>query len=230
MVYIGCNIHGNINEINIVKNLNNFLYKNLNNNLKEFIKYICLKESILLNENTLIKSGLLNNQSKGDIYIKINNKIFYISIKSGQGNSFHQEKCDTFIKYIKEELNADNKICEDINWFISSTEKSYNLKRKHPERIKNINDFLYDNKTVLITRFIKGGISNKNNADYLYYGNEISGQWRKIEEIIYNIQKINTKSALNIGYFSIQAWNRSNLKRKGFIQVKCSNIKNILNK
>jgi hypothetical protein len=53
---IGSNAHGNRNELKIVEALNQKAFSTLNNNLKEFVKYVAEDNNIALNPNTIIKA------------------------------------------------------------------------------------------------------------------------------------------------------------------------------
>ena len=52
----GSNLHGNKNELMIVKALNNKKFKDLNLNMKNFIRYIAKNENIELDNEYIIKS------------------------------------------------------------------------------------------------------------------------------------------------------------------------------
>lgn len=115
---IGDNSHGNKNELDFVNAFNGGL-KALNTNLKEFVKYICENENI--DYESIEKIGAeyeKNTKLKQDFYIIINNKKYGISLKMGSGNSVHQEKCEDFIEYIKEEFDADDDMCNIWRFFL----------------------------------------------------------------------------------------------------------------
>src|SRR5690554_5231190 len=95
---VGDNHHGYFNEYNLVEALNGVRIENLNNNLKEFIKFICKNFNIEYNPNQLIYSEYeMNSKLKQDLYLIIGKNTFAISLKMGKGNSVHQEKLEDFI-------------------------------------------------------------------------------------------------------------------------------------
>lgn len=115
---IGSNAHGNKNELKIVQALNDKAFSVLNNNLKEFVKYVAEDNNIAITSNMLIKAEYEpNSRLKQDFYLYLEDKKFYISLKMGSGNSVHQEKCEDFVRYIKNELNASEDICNNFLFF-----------------------------------------------------------------------------------------------------------------
>ena len=116
---IGSNAHGNKNELKIVEALNQKAFSVLDNNLKEFVKYVAEDNNITINQNTIIKAEYESNtRLKQDFYLYIENQKFCVSLKMGSGNSVHQEKCEDFVHYIKNELNADDEICNNFRFFL----------------------------------------------------------------------------------------------------------------
>lgn len=115
----GSNLHGNKNELMIVKALNNKKFKDLNLNMKNFIRYIAKNENIELDNEYIIKSIYeKNNKLKQDLYVVLENRTFGISVKMGKGNSTHQEKCEDFIDFILKHFNdVDQQLCDDIRFF-----------------------------------------------------------------------------------------------------------------
>lgn len=247
---IGSNSHGNKNEINIVEALNNKTFSTLNNNLKEFIKYIAEDRKIKLNLDTKINAKYeTSTKLKQDFYVYIEEDEFAISCKMGSGNSVHQEKCSDFIKYIKEKLNANEDVCNDICLFLwadgtldgsgpsDKDEKgdiicrftSKEFRNKYPEKAENIQDFLDKNKRILIDRFLFIGRHNSR-VDYIYHGNEINGRWISSEEIIKINMKADNNNTIHVGKMSLQSWNVSKKgtseQKRGQLQVKYSQMKN----
>ena len=97
----GCNSHGFTNESLMVEALNNTMPKELNSNLKRFIKDICTENKINFSNDMLIRASLeKNNRLKQDFYINIEGRDFGISTKMGTGNSVHQEKIEEFIEWL----------------------------------------------------------------------------------------------------------------------------------
>jgi len=115
---IGSNAHGNKNELNIVQALKDKAFSVLNNNLKEFVKYVAKDNNINIEPNTKIDAKYESNtRLKQDFYLYINENEYSVSLKMGSGNSVHQEKCDDFVKYIKENLSASDEVCNNFLFF-----------------------------------------------------------------------------------------------------------------
>lgn len=245
---IGSNAHGNKNELNLVKALNNKTFSSLNNNLKEFIKYIARDNNLEIKSDTKIRAEYESKTLKQDIYIYIEENKYGISCKMGSGNSVHQEKCEDFINYIKKDFSASEEVCNDFRFFIwsdgtldgsGSTEKDSDgniisrftgkeFQKKYPEKVKNIQKFLDLNKRELIKHFLFVGRHNSS-VDYIYHGNENNGRWMSAKELI-DLNMISTgKSAIHVGKMSLQSWNISKKgnteKKRGQLQVKYAKMK-----
>lgn len=249
---IGDNSHGNRNELNFVNALNNKYFKDLNINLKEFIRYICKSKNININENLFIKSEYEpNSKLKQDAYIYINQHKFNISLKMGTGNSVHQEKCNDFIEFIKNNcLNVNEEICNTWKFFIwadgtldgtgsleknekgkiISRFKSSEFKSLYPEKRLLLQNFLNENERILIERFVFVGKYNSK-VDFIYHGTPLSGSWISKETVLdfhANNKNKKSKSCLSVGRMSIQVWNVSqegNTEHKrGEIQVKYNSM------
>ena len=66
---IGSNAHGNKNELNIVQALKDKVFSALNNNLKEFVKYVAKDNNINIESNTKIDAKYESNtRLKQDFY------------------------------------------------------------------------------------------------------------------------------------------------------------------
>lgn len=247
---IGSNAHGNKNELNIVKALDEKVFSALNNNLKEFVRYVAKDNNIEINSNTYIKADYEpNTRLKQDFYLYLANQKYCVSLKMGSGNSVHQEKCEDFVDYIKNELNANDEVCDNFRFFLwadgtldgtGSTEKDENgniisrftsaeFREKYPEKFLKLQDFLDLNQEPLIRRFLFVGRHNSK-VDYVYHGNENNGYWVSTKEIIdFNVKNSKGKG-LHVGKLSLQAWNvskKGNTEHKrGQLQVKYSQMEN----
>lgn len=247
---IGSNLHGNKNELKLVEEINGKNYSQLNNNLKEFIKFIAKDNNIEISNNTVINARYeTNTKLKQDLYIEINSYCFSVSLKMGSGNSVHQEKCEDFISYIKEEFNASDDVCDDFRIFLWADgtldgtgpldkDEEGNIKcrfsarefrNRYPDKYNNLQDFLNKNKKKLIERFLFVGRHNSK-VDYVYHGNVLDGYWLSTNEIIeINMQDVKTDS-LHVGKLSLQSWNISRRgtseHKRGQLQVKYSQMKN----
>lgn len=201
---IGSNIHGSINELKLVEEIEGKKFSQLNNNLKEFIKFISSDNSILISGDTILHAKYEKNiKLKQDFYVYIDDNEFAISLKMGSGNSVHQEKCEDFIKYIKKNLNASEDVCNDFRFYLwadgtldgtGSKEKDSDgniicrfsareFREKYPEKYINLQKFVDENKRDLIKRFLFVGRHNSK-VDYVYHGNILDGYWLSSSEII----------------------------------------------
>jgi len=246
---IGSNSHGNKNEINIVEALEKRTYSRLNNNLKEFVKFIANDNNIKINNDTFIDAKYeLNPKKKQDFYIYIDNKEYAISCKMGSGNSIHQEKVEDFVNYIKTFLFASDEICNNFLFFLwadgttdgsGSTKKdeegniisrftSKEFRERYPQKFKTLQNFLDKNQRSLIQRFLFVGRHNSR-VDYIYHGNLLNGFWISSKEIIDLNMKNSKGKGLHIGKLSLQAWNVSKKgtseHKRGQLQVKYSQMR-----
>ena len=89
---------GKSEEKNLVNNLNNKKFSDLDYKHKEIIS----KSFSNISENSIIKASNISGNLKPDLEILINNKTNLYSLKTGSGNSIHQEPLDEFIKFSKE--------------------------------------------------------------------------------------------------------------------------------
>lgn len=257
MSKLGDNSHGNNNEKNFVDQIN--LYnKNKSLNFKEFIKYICKNENIEYYEEIKIKAIYeTNSKLKQDLYIYIDDKKFNISLKMGSGNSVHQEKCEDFIKYIKNEFNATDKICNLWRFFLwadgtldgkGNQEKdedgnikcrfsSREFKTMYPKERKLLQEFIAQNEKKLIEHFLFEG-RHGSEVDYIYHGTYKCGTWISKQKIIeYNLNNSNINAdvgrCLSVGRMSIQSWNISKKgnseHKRGQIQIKYSKMEDDFN-
>ena len=87
------------NENSIRRSIHNKRFYEINDNLR---KNLLLKiHSPSINENDKIFCEKKGGGAKPDILIRINHNKYFISIKTGSGNSVHQEKLDEFISFFR---------------------------------------------------------------------------------------------------------------------------------
>jgi hypothetical protein len=228
----------NENEI-IFEFINKSNYLDLNNNLKKVI--------LTLNNNQIPKSFSAykyGGGDKADLSIVIDSKEFKLSVKMGNGNSFHQEKLEDFINFIKRDLEQDESVFNDLRFYvwgdrtldgtglINERMSATQLKKKYPKKIQNIQNYFNKHKSKLIHRFLYGSVS-KNSADFLLYGdvsNCIVVKEAKLKELISE----SVKKPLSIGILTFQAWNRNinggkkSENKRGSIQLKWGTLENDL--
>ncbi|MCL2687299.1 MAG: hypothetical protein FWE58_02040 [Methanobrevibacter sp.] len=228
------------NEDEIVSVLNGKRYKEINSNMKKFLKTIF---QIAPKSNDIIICNKIAGTEKTDIFIKINDETHYISIKKGSGNSVHQEPVEEFINYLKEKFNISKDIAEDIRFFIwgdntldgkgdlKNRLSANQLKKMFPEKIKNINNFFDLYKQELITRFLIEGSECAVDPDYIYYGTAEEGVGiSMVDAVEWLIETNKNVKSITIGKLTFQAWNRNinggtkSENKRGQIQVKWGSI------
>lgn len=249
---VGDNAHGFANEHNFVEELNKGI-KNINLNLKEFIKYICINEGIEYSDTMDLSASLESNDNlKQDFYLTINNNKFGISLKLGSGNSVHQEKIEDFINFIKKDYNANDEICDLWRFFIwadgtldgsGSLEKNKDgkiksrfnateFKNRYPDKRKKLQNFIAINEKDLIEHFLFVGRHNSK-VDYFYHGTPTYGTWISANKILEyqlkNSKKHSNRGCLYCGKMTVQVWNRSingkNEHKRGELQIKYGTMK-----
>lgn len=238
------------NENIICNAINGKRFYELNDNLKKFLS--CLFGSV--SKHDIIFCEKKAGMNKSDVIISLNKKSYKISIKSGSGNSVHQETIDDFIKYLKKDFNLPNDLEKYIKLFIWGDGTingkglvkyridSREFERKYPLIINRINVFFKKNKKKLIKRFVINGLKSKYPIDYIYYGDVNKGYWSDSESILnFLIDDLNeSNSVISVGRLSFQAWNRNinntvaSEKKRGVIQLKWASIgtdlKNLMEK
>lgn len=224
------NSHGNDNEKDLQKAIDGKCTNELNDNLKSFINFIAEKEGIQINETTKIRAVNVGGNYKSDINLSILDNTYGVSVKTGSGNSIHQEKSSEFVNFIKNELNASSNICDNFIWFIDSLDDASTLKKENPAKINELRSFVDQNRNALSNRFLRTGLNTSNFVDYVYYGTPSNGIWGRIDEIFELIEntKSSTRGALKMGPLGLQAWNRTNEKKRYTLQVKWTSIENDL--
>jgi hypothetical protein len=171
------------------------------------------------------------SKPKRDVVITFNGTEKKVSLKSGSGNSTHQEHWRYFHKLLKN-LGASKKEIDAFNDFIHSRDKNYfksigeecikwnflstdpMFGNDHQKERKTMQGFLDKKQKELITHFIKTGYcSEPGHADYIFHGeeNEIFTEsvFAKTDSIIENILNSNPNSSadLHVGALTFQKWN-----------------------
>jgi hypothetical protein len=172
---------------------------------------------------------------KSDILLSLNKstKPIGISLKSGSGNSVHQEPLDIFIQFCKKELEASVDICSYIEWFVLERKSANQLYKEHPDRFDTLNKFFHKNRIPLLRRFLVTGRLDKGFADVIIYKNDNVIVFAKTSDILKECEKENSfffkkrrKNFIKIGPLTFQAWNRNisgkpeSEKKRGSIQLK----------
>ena len=223
-------------EYLIEKYLDNKKIKDLKEtNIKKFILYICNENRIEINKDTIInvkdfnkKLFKIKGSPKTDKIFKIKNNEFRISIKSGKGNAFHEEKEESFINLLRNKFNADNEIITFLQRFLRDRNQTNKV-------LKNtkFHNLLKEHKRELISRVLSG-IYGEPEVHYYcfcpkmekYDSKEI--RIKKIEKchfsnhknIVNYLNNHESRSGCCVGALSFQAQNK---KRSTNIQFKWSN-------
>lgn len=233
------------NERNIIDSLNNKYYYQLNDNLKDFLKF--LYNDISYHDQIYAKKN--NNFYKSDICIIVNGKEKNISIKSGGENSIHLEKLDTFVNFLKN-IGVHENIIKYLKLYHFGDDsydgrgfKRYSAeeaKNKYCSEIKIFNKYIsYDNLLEkIINRFLFYGLKEEKQVDCIYYGNENYGIWASRNEIIKFL--VNNKNyhirTIHFSSLTFQNWCRNinrNMKsesHRDYIQIKWFSIVSDLEK
>ena len=205
-------------------------------NLKKFIYFICNENDVELKKETIIKIKKFNKENlkikikgspKTDKIFKIMNKEFRISVKSGKGNAFHEEQEETFVKFLKDDLNANNEIIGFLKRFL----RDKNQKNKALKDTE-FHQLLKKNKQKIINRVLSG-IYGEPKVDYYCFCPKLessdskSDRINKIERCVFanHTSIVNylvnnlSNSSCNVGALSFQAQNK---KRSTNIQFKWS--------
>lgn len=229
------------NEKSIINAINNNKIGDLNSNLKAFVLYI-FKNTIT--EKDIIQCSLKAGQNKADIAICVKEKTYNISIKSGTGNSVHQEPIEEFILFLEKNYNISNSLSNDLRFFIwgdGTYDGSGEIKNridareflvKYPDLVNRLRHFFSPHKEDLLNRFVINGSKSIESPDFIYYGKVTNGCWAKKEDILkWLLDKTNESTGtIPLGRLTFQAWNR-NLKggnksehKRGVIQLKWGSI------
>ena len=157
---------GNNVEKSIILFLNKKkLYEIKDSRLKNLIKEFASKNNLEGENYTItcqkyVKRNLLTKGNpKVDLTIELNKLALNISIKSGQGNSLHEEPKDTFLNFLisRKFLNKDISLI------------SKHLKEPIDIRNSNIATLFKKNKKEIIQRVLNGRFNtNESQVDYYY--------------------------------------------------------------
>ncbi len=228
----------------LIKNaLHNKTFEELNDNLKELIKYS------FKNYTGIINCEKQAGQNKSDLKITIGDETYTYSIKKGTGNSVHQEPVEKFIKFLEDNHSLTKNIGDDIRLFIwgdKTTDGKGNIsdrmsvsefKKDNSKVLERINNYFKPIREDLIKRFvIDGADCSSFSSDFIYYGNELDGICCKSEKALNWLANNNCNGAVPIGRLSFQAWNRNinggtaSEKKRGVIQLKWGTLKKDIKK
>jgi hypothetical protein len=171
------------------------------------------------------------SRPKRDVVVIFNGKEKKISLKSGGGNSYHQEHWVYFSKFL-ENLGASSLEIKAFDNFIHSRDKSYfkstgeecskwgfltsdiEFTNDHQHEKNTMQKFLNEHQKELLVHVIKTGYcSIEGHAEYVFHGkkNDILSDsvFSSVDTIIENIINSNPDSdaELHIGALTFQRWN-----------------------
>ena len=230
------------NENQIIDALNNVQFNKLNNNLKKAI--------LKINQNkkpSIILAKKYGGKDKADLSFIIDGNEYSISVKMGTGNSIHQEPVEDFIFYLKNHLEDNQSIFDDLRHFIwgdksldgkgkvSDRISASDYKKQYPLKVNNIQLYFNKHIDVLLKRFLITGAVSSKKADFLLYGDIVKCNIISEHDLL-NYAKCRSKRPISIGVLNFQTWNRildGNPKhehKRGQIQLKWGTLKNDIDK
>lgn len=230
---------GFTNEKEIANQLDGHKIADLNPNLQAFITEIFQPTAREKSTQIIHAERTKNTAYKPDLIIKFAGRRQNISIKSGQGNSVHQEKIQEFVKYAKNSLNASPEVLEALLFFhwgdgtldgsapVSRRLKAREIIEKYLEKVAKIQEFFNQHVDQLLERFLSTGTADISHVDWIYYGDYQNGDWHSIDEV-YRHLKPNSGKILSVGGLNYQTYGRSlhgtDDNRRQDIQLKWSNM------
>lgn len=196
------------------------------------------------------------SRPKRDVVITFNHSSEKkISLKSGGGNSSHQEHWIYFNKLLEnleattEEINAfdnfihsrDRKYFDNVGeectkWNFSRVDPEFN--NSHDIEKKIMQDFLDRNQRELLTHVLKTGYcSDEGFAEFIFHGKKddilSESVFASVDSIIENILNDNPSSSaeLHVGSLTFQRWNTCPKceQKLNSMQIKCTKILEYMN-
>lgn len=232
--------HGLELEKELINHINKKHFNDLNDNIKKFI-LILYKDNI--DKSALFSAEKFYNNYKPDIVITHNKVKKFISIKSGNSCSIHQEHIYSFLNFLNE-INCPDNVTENLKLFHfndgslngngKSRKNAMDFQENNAKKINEINDFFNkeDIKEKIITRLLfEGEYYGIPIVDYIYYGDLENGIWASKEKIINYLKNKHIYSAsIHVSKLYYQSLHR-NLKfeleheyRRYYIQFKWYSI------
>jgi len=230
------------NENQIIDALNNVQFNKINNNLKKAV--------LKINNNkipSIILAKKYGGKDKADLSFIIDGNEHSISVKMGSGNSIHQEPIEDFILYLKNNLEDNQSVFDDLRHFIwgdksldgkgkiSDRINASDYKKDYPLKVNNIQSYFNNHIDALLKRFLITGTVSSKKADFLLYG-DITKCTIISENDLLNYAKSHSKRPISIGVLNFQTWNRildGNPKhehKRGQIQLKWGTLKKDIEK
>jgi len=229
------------NEDAMILSLNNKTFSELNDNLKDFLRFLT-NDQIEASTKISCEKVTGGSELKPDINIIIEGKNYYVSIKKeGGGHSVHEENLEEFILYLKSLGNLTLELEENLKryiWADGTLDGSGDphkrigreFKTKHPEICENISKLFNDPKYkyLLLERFLfLGKNPNLPSAEFIYLGNPSKGLYATKEEVMDLVTDPLNRSrsaAVPLGPLTVQARGKKREKNRGKIQLKWGNL------
>ncbi len=209
---------GHANEYEIINAMNG---KKISELPRHFSKWLFL---LFNNVSTLLEVKKLNNEQKADILIKGGECKRYISIKSGDSNSFHSEPISSFIPFLRS-LGVSEITLRTIVFFhfgdntFDGTGKtrftSKELRRVSPERYKKASIEFSDQNIIkeVIERCVtKGRFRSNHTIDGIYHGTvnqRIFLSFDAIHKTLLRTSNRRKNGTINIGMLTYQPGSRN---------------------
>ncbi len=230
---------GILNEIELERALNGHRISELNSNLRNFILTLFRPSPAEINHEIIHAERTCNTRFKPDLIITFAGRTLKVSVKSGSGNSVHQEPIRTFVAYLRDQLQAPDAVINDLLFFhwgdgtldgsgpVSARLPARTIIENYPEKIATVQAFFTEYLDVLLERFLSTGIYNLGSVDWIYYGDRDSGSWQPISAV-YATLKQNFSNPLSVGGLNFQTYGRSlngqDDRRRRDIQLKWGNM------
>jgi hypothetical protein len=146
-----------------------------------------------------------------------------LSVKSGSGNSVHQENIHQFVAFLQE-IGAKDEEIEALLFFhwgdgtqdgtasVSSRMTSHQIKIKHPEVISSVDALFERFKLQIVTRAMQGDVDGTE-PQYLLYCNDSKAAQRFLMTSMSKVIAFHNglpaeSSTIQIGHLNFQNWNR----------------------
>jgi hypothetical protein len=229
---------GFINEEVLREYINKDSFSTYNKNIKAFLTFIFNKN---LNPTLPFRVEKKAGQVKPDLCIKHNGIEHYISVKTGSGNSVHQEKTQVFFPFIDDLLGSSS--LDNLKKFHYGDDTTNDTgairysasecKTRYSSEVKILNKELnkWINLEKFLDRFLFIGNVGSLAVDVVYHGTIDSGLWATRDEIVQYIRNNNfDTNAVHFGPLTYQAWGRNEKRtavhpdRRYVMQVKWGSI------
>jgi hypothetical protein len=235
----------------IKSKINELKFSEIEINLQSVLKTI----NPDIGENEIFKAEKKEGKGLGkktDLFVfKSGERFTNLSIKSGSGNSVHQENVYEFVKFL-EKLGAKEEMIMDflfVHWGdgthdgtgkIEDRKDAPTLKKEFPKKIVGVQQLFKHFKEEIITRALLGNLDGTEPDNLIYISKKdlktiAHSDMSKI--IKFHMEVISMHADLKIGNLNYQNWNRclggqerTTKKHRNDIQFKWPNINRDLDK